>query len=66
MKVRLIKSCNYYAHPFMFSPVNQVEDVPKKLADHLLKTGYFEEVIDDSEKTLETEKEKEQKASKSK
>lgn len=48
MKVRLIKSCTYFAHPFTFSKTNKVEDVPEELADHLLQTGYFEKIEEDS------------------
>lgn len=65
MKVRLIKSCNYYAYPFKFSPKNPIEDVPKKLGQHLLSTGYFEEAIEGQGVKLETEQEKEKKVSKS-
>lgn len=67
MIVRLIESCRYIAGKHTFDAKNPEQDVPKKLGDYLVSTGYFEEVSKKQEpKKIESNAEIESKSSKSK
>jgi hypothetical protein len=81
MIVKFIGRRSYYAHPFLFTEKERIQDVESKLGKYLLSTGYFEEVKDDTKheeeknseikedteiEDLETQEEIEEKESKQK